>query len=175
MKLLYYPETDSLYIEFNDRPSTATRELVAGIVVDHSTIRQHPRTQHLEQLALRAGAMGARGHEDGDIGRTDDAIELVEDRLQHRLAWLWASDVADRDGHRLPSFRDATERRPGNRHTQCRKQRLARRRARWLMPRLHYRGELLGQVYLETRGAVVDTNPHRDELPDLAERSPTGS
>ena len=34
MKLSYYPETDSLYIEFNDRPGTATREISAGIVVD---------------------------------------------------------------------------------------------------------------------------------------------
>ncbi len=34
MKLLYYPETDSLYIEFNDRPGADTREIVAGIVVD---------------------------------------------------------------------------------------------------------------------------------------------
>ncbi len=34
MKLHYYPETDSLYIEFSDRPGTDTREVSEGIVVD---------------------------------------------------------------------------------------------------------------------------------------------
>ncbi len=34
MKLLYYPETDSLYIEFNDRPGAGTREVVTNLVRD---------------------------------------------------------------------------------------------------------------------------------------------
>lgn len=34
MRLLYHPETDSLYIELNDRPGAETREVVAGIVID---------------------------------------------------------------------------------------------------------------------------------------------
>ncbi len=34
MRLLYYPETDSLYIEFNDRPGAGTREIVEGMRVD---------------------------------------------------------------------------------------------------------------------------------------------
>jgi uncharacterized protein YuzE len=34
MKLHYYPETDSLYIELKDGPGTQTREIVDGLVVD---------------------------------------------------------------------------------------------------------------------------------------------
>lgn len=34
MKLHYYPETDSLYIELNSAPGTQTREIVAGLNVD---------------------------------------------------------------------------------------------------------------------------------------------
>src|SRR5262245_34908158 len=34
MKLHYYPETDSLYIELKSAPGAETREIVAGLVVD---------------------------------------------------------------------------------------------------------------------------------------------
>ncbi len=34
MKLHYYPETDSLYIELKDSPGAETREIVDGLVVD---------------------------------------------------------------------------------------------------------------------------------------------
>ena len=34
MKLHYYPETDSLYIELKSVPSAETREIVEGLVVD---------------------------------------------------------------------------------------------------------------------------------------------
>ena len=34
MKLHYYPETDSLYIEMKDVPGTETREIVEGLLVD---------------------------------------------------------------------------------------------------------------------------------------------
>lgn len=34
MKLHYYPETDSLYIELNDAPGTQAREIVEGLVAD---------------------------------------------------------------------------------------------------------------------------------------------
>ena len=34
MKLHYYPETDSLYIEFKPTPGTEAREMVEGLVVD---------------------------------------------------------------------------------------------------------------------------------------------
>ncbi|MDC7787273.1 DUF2283 domain-containing protein [Rhodoplanes sp. TEM] len=34
MKLHYYPETDSLYIELKDVPGAETREIVAGLLVD---------------------------------------------------------------------------------------------------------------------------------------------
>jgi uncharacterized protein YuzE len=34
MKLHYYPETDSLYIELKDVPGIQAREVVEGLVVD---------------------------------------------------------------------------------------------------------------------------------------------
>jgi uncharacterized protein YuzE len=34
MKLHYYPETDSLYIDLAARPSTDSREIADGLVVD---------------------------------------------------------------------------------------------------------------------------------------------
>ena len=34
MKLHYYPETDSLYIELKEVPGTQTREIVEGLMVD---------------------------------------------------------------------------------------------------------------------------------------------
>jgi len=37
MKLHYYPETDSLYIEFTDEPGAETREVADGVNVDFDT------------------------------------------------------------------------------------------------------------------------------------------
>ena len=34
MKIEYFPETDSLYIDLADRPGTDTREIEEGIVLD---------------------------------------------------------------------------------------------------------------------------------------------
>ena len=34
MKLHYYPETDSLYIELKSAPGAETREIVEGLLVD---------------------------------------------------------------------------------------------------------------------------------------------
>ena len=34
MKLHYYPETDSLYIDLVDRPSSDSHEVVPGVVLD---------------------------------------------------------------------------------------------------------------------------------------------
>lgn len=35
MKLNYYPDTDSLYIDLSERPSAESREISEGIVVDY--------------------------------------------------------------------------------------------------------------------------------------------
>ncbi len=35
MKLNYYPETDSLYIDLVDRPSVESREVSEGVVLDY--------------------------------------------------------------------------------------------------------------------------------------------
>jgi uncharacterized protein YuzE len=37
MKLHYYPETDSLYIELSARPSAETREIADGLNADFDT------------------------------------------------------------------------------------------------------------------------------------------
>lgn len=37
MKLHYYPETDSLYIDLNSRPSVDSREISEGLVLDFDT------------------------------------------------------------------------------------------------------------------------------------------
>jgi len=34
MKLHYYPETDSLYIDLNSKPSADSREVARGLVID---------------------------------------------------------------------------------------------------------------------------------------------
>ena len=34
MKLAYYADTDSLYVEFTERPSVESSEIAAGVVVD---------------------------------------------------------------------------------------------------------------------------------------------
>ena len=35
MKLNYYPETDSLYIDFSGKPSAESREISEGVVLDY--------------------------------------------------------------------------------------------------------------------------------------------
>jgi uncharacterized protein YuzE len=35
MKLNYYPETDSLYIDLAERPSVETREISEGVLLDY--------------------------------------------------------------------------------------------------------------------------------------------
>jgi uncharacterized protein YuzE len=37
MKLNYYPDTDSLYIDLAERPSVETREISDGIVLDYDS------------------------------------------------------------------------------------------------------------------------------------------
>ncbi len=35
MKLNYYPDTDSLYIDLSERPSVESREIAEGIILDY--------------------------------------------------------------------------------------------------------------------------------------------
>lgn len=35
MKLSYYPETDSLYIDLSEKPSVESREISEGVVLDY--------------------------------------------------------------------------------------------------------------------------------------------
>jgi uncharacterized protein YuzE len=41
MRLIYYPETDSLYIELRDAPGAETREVADGVRID--LVRTVPR------------------------------------------------------------------------------------------------------------------------------------
>ena len=56
MKLHYYPETDSLYVEFRAVPSAETREIVDGLNVD---------------LDLKGGVVGL------DIDRASKRLDLA--------------------------------------------------------------------------------------------------
>ncbi len=35
MKLNYYPETDSLYIDLSEQPSVESREIAEGVILDY--------------------------------------------------------------------------------------------------------------------------------------------
>ena len=63
MKLNYYPETDSLYIDLSDRTSVESREVSAGVVLDYEgrvvgiDIDHASQTVDLLRLELRAPQM----------------------------------------------------------------------------------------------------------------------
>jgi len=65
MKLNYYPETDSLYIDLIDRASVESREVSAGVVLDYDAqgrvvgidIDQASSTVDLTKLELHAQQM----------------------------------------------------------------------------------------------------------------------
>ncbi len=65
MKLHYYPETDSLYIDLSPRPSTGSREVADGVVLDfdsednivgidiqHASLKLDLRTLETRELPL---------------------------------------------------------------------------------------------------------------------------
>jgi uncharacterized protein YuzE len=47
MKIEYFPESDSLYIDLADRPSTDSREIEEGIVLDIDQASKHLSLQKL--------------------------------------------------------------------------------------------------------------------------------
>jgi uncharacterized protein YuzE len=60
MKLAYYPETDSLYIDLSEHPSAQSREISDGVVLDYDAegnlvgidIDNASRKVQLERLVL---------------------------------------------------------------------------------------------------------------------------
>ena len=60
MKLNYYPETDSLYIDLSEKPSTDSKEISEGIVLDYDAegnlvgidINNASKKVHLKELTL---------------------------------------------------------------------------------------------------------------------------
>ena len=60
MKLAYYPDTDSLYIDLAEQPSTESREVSEGIVLDYDSagnlvgidIDNASRTVQLQRLVV---------------------------------------------------------------------------------------------------------------------------
>jgi uncharacterized protein YuzE len=61
MKLNYYPETDSLYIDLSEKTSTESREISEGVVLDYDAngilvgidIDNASTKVHLKELSLR--------------------------------------------------------------------------------------------------------------------------
>lgn len=71
MKLHYYPDTDSLYVEFRHEPSVETREIadglnvdlgasgnVVGFDIDHAAERVELSTLETQELPVRAYKAG---------------------------------------------------------------------------------------------------------------------
>ena len=62
MKLRYYPETDSLYIDLADRPSADSREVTPGVVLDFDVagdlvgIDLDQASLHLDLTGLEGGS-----------------------------------------------------------------------------------------------------------------------
>jgi uncharacterized protein YuzE len=60
MKLNYYPETDSLYIDLSEKPSVDSKEISEGIVLDYDSegnlvgidIDNASKKVHLKELTL---------------------------------------------------------------------------------------------------------------------------
>ncbi len=72
MKVYYYPETDSLYIDLTDRPSTDSVEVAPGVVLDFDTTgnlvgidiehaSQVVNISHLEAQSLPLKALSVAG------------------------------------------------------------------------------------------------------------------
>jgi uncharacterized protein YuzE len=63
MKLLYYADTDSLYIDLAERPSADSREVTPGVVLDFDAagalvgIDIDRASQHLDLASLRTGSV----------------------------------------------------------------------------------------------------------------------
>jgi uncharacterized protein YuzE len=61
MKLSYYPETDSLYIDLSEKTSVESREISEGVVLDYDAegnlvgidIDNASTKVHLKELSLR--------------------------------------------------------------------------------------------------------------------------
>jgi uncharacterized protein YuzE len=67
MKLNYYPETDSLYIDLSPRPSTESREVSAGVVLDYD------ENGNLVGIDIESAS------------RTLDLSEVVTTHIPHRI------------------------------------------------------------------------------------------
>lgn len=63
MKLLYYHDTDSLYIDLAERPSADSREVAPGVVLDFDAagalvgIDIDRASRHLDLASLRTGSV----------------------------------------------------------------------------------------------------------------------
>ena len=60
MKLNYYPETDSLYVEFKDGPGVEARELTDGLNVDldHASTRIDLGKLEIQSLPVHTYMVG---------------------------------------------------------------------------------------------------------------------
>ena len=70
MKLNYFSDTDSLYIELADQPSVESREVSEGIVLDKSVPHE---VEALRESALLLSISWPRGAEHRDQPEASDA------------------------------------------------------------------------------------------------------
>ncbi len=71
MKMHYYPETDSLYVEFKSEPSVETREITEGLNVDFDALGEvvgfdiDHAAERLELATLETEALPVRAYKAG--------------------------------------------------------------------------------------------------------------
>ena len=76
--------------DVSDHPQVDLPRVVAGVVVLDPPLCEHVVTQHRPTLGDGRPAVGAGGDEDDDVLGSDDPVERLHDRPEHR-----AGEVAD--------------------------------------------------------------------------------
>jgi len=69
MKLLYYADTDSLYIDLAERPSADSREVTPGVVLDFDAAGASGRHRHRSGQPAPGPREPANGERSGGGGR----------------------------------------------------------------------------------------------------------
>jgi len=128
--------------------------MVEDPVAAHDVPAEHP----LELLGAVA-AVGARGDEDGHV-LGPDLRHLLEERLEHLLPRLSASDVADRDGDSLAGLDQIAKRCASERRTDGLEQRGADIGHAGPWHRLDDRRPFTWEVDLQALRSVVQSYSH---------------
>ncbi len=117
-----------------DHPAPAQAVGVAGVVV-YDPHRARELAEHLAQLLGGVSAVSPGGDQQRECAAIGDPVELANERPDHRLAWLRARQVADRDGDRVASVDELPQPRAGDRvlhGISQRRGRVGSARSRWI-------------------------------------------